>query len=144
MKIELDPKKIDKADILEDELKKVTKAKTRILILAMALMIILSGMLAVVYKNLVLDFAEIDQLQIHWDPYLESVEFDYYVVTPGKLEFEFGDMLYRTWYKKSGGEQFSWGVPAMQGGEVSLTTRSGFKTSTYRKPIENTTPTGGS
>ena len=84
----------------------------------------------------------IDQLEIRWDPYQESVEFDYYVMTPGKLEFEFGEMLYRTHYHKSGKEHFSWGVPAMRGGEVRLTTRDGFKTHMYSKRIESAA-TGG-
>lgn len=120
MNIELDPKKIEEADWVEfkKKLDKAISAKKKILILATILFLALLIVLGAEYKKMVLDFAEIDQLEIRWDPYQESVEFDYYVTTPGKLEFEFGEMLYRTHYHKSGKEHFSWGVPAMRGGSA--------------------------
>jgi hypothetical protein len=132
-----DANKIAELERLESELKKVTGAKKRIFRLSILLLMSLLAVLSIAYKNLVFDFAEIDQVEMRWEPYMESVEIDYFVVTPGKLEFEYGDMLYRTRYKAQGKEHFSWGVPVTKGAEILVTARDGLQTITFQERIES-------
>lgn len=143
MRIELDTESLKEVEKLELQLEKATGAKRRMFGLAMLLLVMLLGVMAVAYNTMVLDFAEIDQLEINWDPHQELVELDYYVVTPGKLEFELGEMLYRTRYEETGKQSFSWGIPAeAQGSEFLLHARNGLMPQVYREEI-GAVPTRG-
>lgn len=93
---------------LEKKLAEATVAKRRyrlLFIVSAGALLLFSG---IVYQRVVLDYAEIDQVRIQRSENSNRIDFTYTIVTPGRLDFHYGQAILTDRKTQTGADGFQW------------------------------------
>jgi len=111
---------------LEKKLAEATVAKRRyrlLFIVSTVALLLLSG---IVYQRVVLDYAEIEQARIQRPENTNRIEFSYEIVTPGRLDFHYGQAILTDRKHQTGADGFQWSWSATGETEIAIRSRRGL------------------
>ena len=108
---------------LEKKLEEVTVAKKRyrsLFIMALILLLVLFG---VIYKNMVLDYAVLDNVKIQRVDGTNDVTFSFDVIKEGRVDFKYGEAILTDRKQPKQGDGFKWSWEAQGDTTISIKSR---------------------
>jgi len=109
---------------LEKKLAEVTVAKKRYRFLFIMAFVALIVLLGIVYKNVVLDYAVLDNIKIkRSDDSTNNVAFSFDVIEAGRIDFNYGHAILTDRKQVQQGQGFDWRWEAKGATEVSIRSR---------------------
>jgi len=108
---------------LEKKLEEATVAKKRYRSLFVLASVALVLVLGIVYNNVVLDYAVLDNVTITRQAGTNSVKFQFDVIKPGRIDFNYGQAVLTDRKQVREGDGFNWSWTATRDTEVSVRSR---------------------
>lgn len=108
---------------LEKKLEEATVAKKRYRSLFVLASVALVLVLGIVYNNVVLDYAVLDNVTITRQDGTNSVKFQFDVIKPGRIDFNYGQAVLTDRKQVREGDGFNWSWTATGDTEVSVRSR---------------------
>ena len=108
---------------LEKKLEEATVAKKRYRFLFLAAFISLIILLGIVYNNIVLDYAVLDNVKINRGGTTNQITFSFDVIEPGRVDFNYGQAVLTDRKQIQQGQGFTWSWEAKGATEISIRSR---------------------
>jgi hypothetical protein len=121
---------------LEKQLKVATRQKRRFGLIAALTVLLLLAVIGIIYKQTVLDYARIQDVNIMQQGNTPEVEFDFEVVASGKIEYRYGKAVLFNKVESGSRQKFSWSMPGDGNAEVGVKSRSQFLPKWHTRQIE--------
>jgi len=108
---------------LEKKLEEATIAKKRYRSLFILALVSFLGVVGIVYNNTVLDYAVLDNVGIDREEGTNKVHFEYDVVKPGRIDFNYGTAVLTDRKTVQENESFQWTWDAQGPTEIGVRSR---------------------